>query len=232
MNKKGINFYIITLFPEATKPYLSSSILGKAAKKKILNFYLIDLKKFGEGKYKKVDDKVFGGGPGMVLKVEPIFKAILSILQPSLLTKLKKGIKIKKKEWKKNNTRIIVLSTRGKKFNQNEAKRLTKYKNLIIISGRYEGIDERVAKYIADEEISIGDFVLSGGELPALIILEAVSRYIPGVLGKYESLEDIKGSYPVYTRPATFNGWKVPPILLSGNHQKIEEWRKRFDKKQ
>lgn len=225
-----MNFHIITLFPKVLKPYLSASILGKAQKKGILNFFLVDLKKFGEGRYKKVDDRVFGGGPGMVLKVEPIFKAVLSILKPQFLKEIKTK-KIKKSDWKDKNTRIILLSYKGKKFNQKIARRLSKYRNIILICGRYEGVDERVAQYIADEEISIGDFVLAGGELPALVIVETISRYIPGVLGKYESLEDIKGSYPVFTRPAVFNGWEVPDVLLSGNHREIEKWRKKFSNK-
>ena len=153
----------------------------------------------------------------MVMKVEPIYKAAMKVLR-----KIKKG-----------KTRTILFSTRGKLFTNNEAKRLSKYDNLILICGRYEGVDERVAEHIADEEISIGDFVLSGGELPALVVIDVVSRQIPGVLGKTESLEEIKGSYPVYTKPAEFvikekgrkKMWKVPEVLQSGNHKRIEEWR-------
>jgi tRNA (guanine37-N1)-methyltransferase len=219
-----MNFSIITLFPESIKTYLNSSVLGRAIKRKVIRVNLIDLRKFGVGKHKKVDDRPFGGGFGMVIKIEPILKAVCFALGMN-----KKKIKINDKiDFKKNkpkNTRIILFSTRGKIFDQNKAKSLLKYENLILICGHYEGVDERVARYIADEEISIGKFVLSGGELPALVVLEAVSRFVPGFLGKYESLEDIKGYYPVYTRPAIFNGWKVPPVLLSGNHQKIKEWR-------
>ena len=131
--------------------------------------------------------------------------------------------------------RTILFSTRGKKLDAKTAKRLSKYKQLILICGRYEGVDERVAKYVADEEISIGDYVLSGGELPAMILIEAVSRFLPGFLGKYESLEEVKGSYPVYTRPEIFKSDKkhklpVPKVLLSGDHKKIEEWRLRHGK--
>ena len=154
----------------------------------------------------------------MVMKVEPIYKAIKSIKPKS----------------KKN--RIILFSTRGKKFTEKEAKRLAKYNQLILICGRYEGVDERVAKKIADEEISVGDFILSGGELPAMLVTEAISRFVPGVLGKEESLESIKGSYPVYTRPEIFSPdkktkWRTPKVLLSGDHKKINEWRKKFDKR-
>lgn len=125
---------------------------------------------------------------------------------------------------------MILFSTRGKKLDAKTAKRLAKYGQLILICGRYEGVDERVAQYIADEEISVGDFVLSGGELPAMILVEAVSRFVPGVLGKKESLEEIKGFYPTYTRPEVFNKWRVPKVLLSGNHGKIDKWRRRDHK--
>ena len=208
-----MTFHIITLFPEAIEDYLRSSILGRAEKKKIIKFNLVNLRKFGLGRHKKVDDRPFGGGPGMVLSIEPIYKAV---------QKTKSKIK-----GKKNKTRVVLFSTRGKIFNQKTAKRLSKYDNLIFICGRYEGVDERVAERIVDEEISIGDFVLSGGELPALIVTEAVSRHLPGVLGKTESLEDIKGSFPTYTRPPVFKNWKVPEVLLSGNHKEIEKWRRR-----
>ena len=170
---------------------------------------------YSSDRHKKVDDTPFGGGPGMVLKVEPIYKAV-------------KAIK------KTRGSRIILFSVRGKKLDSATAKRLSKYNQLILICGRYEGVDERVSSHIADEEISLGDYVLSGGELPAMVLIEAVSRYLPSFLGKYESLEEIKGSYPTYTKPAEFEPkkktkWKVPPVLLSGNHKKIQEWR--FDKK-
>lgn len=209
-----MTFHIITLFPEAVEQYLRSSILGRAERRKIVKFDLVNLRKFGLGKHKKVDDRPFGGGPGMVLAVEPIYKAV-------------QFIKSKIKGKKTGKTRVILFSTRGKIFNQKEAKRLSKYGDLVFICGRYEGVDERVAKHIADEEISIGDFVLSGGELPALIVTEAVSRHLPGVLGKTESLEDIKGSFPTYTRPPSFKNWKVPEVLTSGHHGKIEIWRKK-----
>ena len=159
----------------------------------------------------------------MVLKIEPIQKAVGSILGNP-----KSEIRNPK------NTRIILFSTRGKKLDQKKAQKLAKYDNLILICGRYEGVDERVAKYIADEEISIGDFILSGGELPAMILVDAVARFVPGVLGKKESLETIKGSYPVYTRPENFEidgkNRSVPKTLTSGNHQKIDIWRKKFYK--
>ncbi len=219
-----MRFDIITIFPKIFDSYLKESLIKRASEKKIIDIRAHDLRKFSTDRHKKVDDKAFGGGPGMVLKVEPIYKAIQK-LNP-------KNSNLK--------TRVILFSTRGKKLDAKTAKRLSKYKQLILICGRYEGVDERMAKYVADEEISIGDYVLSGGELPALVLIETVSRYLPGFLGKYESLEEIKGSYPVYTRPEVFTprdkkratsnkkkiqSWRVPDVLLSGNHKKIAAWR-------
>ncbi len=206
-----MTFHIITLFPEAVENYLHSSILGRAEKKKLIKFDLVNLRRFGIGRHKKVDDRPFGGGPGMVIMPDVVEKAVESAKRHAIRNK--------------RQVRTILFSTRGKKFTQKEAKRLSKYSDLIFICGRYEGVDERVAKYLADEEISIGDFVLSGGELPALIVTEAVSRHLPGVLGKMESLEDVKGSYPVYTRPEVWKKHNVPAVLKSGDHKKIDKWR-------
>jgi tRNA (guanine37-N1)-methyltransferase len=155
----------------------------------------------------------------MVLKVQPIWDAV---------KKLQNG-KLKNKK-----TRVILFSARGKKFDAKAAQRLAKYDDLVLICGRYEGVDERVAEHIADEEISIGDYVLSGGEIPSLVLMEAVSRQIAGFLGKEESLEEVNGSFPTYTRPEVFSpkkgkNWKVPGILLSGDHKKIEKWRRGLD---
>jgi tRNA (guanine37-N1)-methyltransferase len=175
------------------------------------------LRKFSHDRHSKVDDRPFGGGPGMVLKIQPVYEAV-----QSLLSKIKK---------RKGKARTILFSTRGNKLDAKMAKRLARYDDLIFICGRYEGVDERVAEHVADEEISLGDFVLSGGELPALVVVEAVSRFVPGFLGKEESLEEINGSFPTYTRPETFSpkkgkSWSVPKILLSGDHKKVEEWRR------
>ena len=167
-----------------------------------------------------MDDKPYGGGPGMVFMAEPIARAV-----QSLRSKVKS---------QRSKVRVILFSLRGKKFDQKEAHRLAKYRQLIFICGRYEGVDERVAEYVADEELSVGDYVLSGGELPAAIVIEAVARLIPGFLGKFGSLEEQKGTYPVYTKPETIKSkvkgqrskvMRVPPVLLSGNHKKIDEWR-------
>lgn len=208
-----LEFNVLTIFPESFESYLKASILGRAIKKKLVKVNLIDLKKFGEGEWKILDDKPYGGGPGMVMKIGPIYKALNSL-------KFKSG----------KRSKIILFSTRGKKLDAKKAKELSGYKKLTLICGRYEGIDERVAEYLADEEISIGDYVLSGGELPAMILIESVSRFISGVLGKNESLEEIKGSYPVYTRPEIFplknkKKLKVPSVLISGDHKKIKDWR-------
>ena len=148
----------------------------------------------------------------MVIQVEPVYRAVQCARE-------------------KRRSRVILFSTRGKRFDATVARRLSKYRSLILICGRYEGVDERVATHIADEEISMGDYVLSGGELPALVLMEAVSRFLPGFLGKTESLEELKGSYPVYSRPPVFAPkrglkWRVPNVLLSGDHRKIEAWRK------
>ena len=230
-----LHFRILTIFPTIFGSYFKESLLGKATKKGLVKVSIYNLRDFTPLEPKRsltgftsakhnreprrtVDDRPFGGGPGMVIKIEPVYKAVQFLKS-----------KIKNEKLK---IRTILFSTRGKKLDAKIAKRLSKYKNLILICGRYEGIDERVAKYIADEEISIGDYVLSGGELPAMVLIEAVSRFLPGFLGKKESLEEIKGSYPVYSRPETFSPkkgarWSVPKVLLSGNHKKIENWRRK-----
>lgn len=238
-----MRFDIVTIFPKIFDSYLKESLIKRALKKRIIDIRVHDLRKFAKDKHKKVDDSPFGGGPGMVLKIEPIFRAVSRI--------------------KGQGSRKILFSTRGKKLDAKTAKRLSKYKQLVLICGRYEGVDERVAEHIADEEISIGDYVLSGGELPAFVLIEAVSRYLPGFLGKRESLEEVKGSYPVYTRPETFvpgvrghgsrrrprfakaspgkqsfsgqarvkgsgKAWRVPQVLLSGDHKRIAAWRESY----
>ncbi len=219
-----MKFHILTIFPNIFESYFNESIIKRAREKNLIDIKIYDLRDFTKDKHKKVDDSPYGGGPGMVLKIEPISKAVDSILRNHKSQITNNKLKI----------RTVLFSTRGKKLDQKKAQKLAKYDHLILICGRYEGVDERVAKYIADEEISIGDFVLSGGELPAMILADAVSRFVPGVLGKKESLETIKGSYPVYTRPEAFeiDGKKylTPKVLISGNHKKIDIWRKKFYK--
>ena len=214
-----MNFHIITIFPESIKKYFDASILGKARKKGLIKLDLIDLKKYASGKYNKLDDKPYGGGPGMVMKAEPIVKAVKSISKS------------------KPKAKIILLSPAGKQFDQTMARGWAKkYKNIILICGRYEGVDARVKKIFKAEEISVGPYILTGGELPAAVIVDAVARHVSGALGKEESLEEFRGAgFPVYTRPESFeaNGEKypVPKVLLSGNHQKIKEWREKYSKK-
>ena len=214
MKKKKIRFDILTIFPQALDSYFDESLIKRAKEKGIVQIVLHNLRDYLSDKKERVDDRPFGGGPGMVLKIEPIYKVIKKIITRS-----------KKKK------RVILFSTRGNKLDAKMAKRLAGYDQLILICGRYEGIDERVAEHIADEEVSLGDFVLSGGELPAAVLLEAVSRFIPDFLGKQESLEDIKGSYSTYTRPVSFSpgkgkkSWDVPEVLRSGNHEKIRRFR-------
>ena len=218
---KTMKFDILTIFPKIFYSYFNESILKRAQKKGLIKIGVHNIRDFTTDKHHKVDDSPYGGGPGMVFKIEPIYRAV-------------RFLKSKIQRSKSKKTRVILFSTRGKKLDSKTANRLAKYDHLILICGRYEGVDERVAKYIADEEISIGDYILSGGEIPTMVLVEAVSRYLPGVLGKYESLEDIKGSYPVYTRPEIFKSkvksqkskfWRVPKELLSGSHKKINEWR-------
>lgn len=215
-----MRFDIITIFPKILDSYFNESLLKKAQDKGLLKIKAHNLRDFTNDKHRKVDDSPYGGGPGMVVKAEPVYRAV----QASKLKVKSSKLKVK--------TRVILFSLRGKKFNQKEAHRLAKYDQLIFICGRYEGVDERVAKHIADEELSIGDYILSGGELPAAVVIETVSRLIPGVLGKSESLEEIKGSYPVYTKPESVKlggkNRKVPKVLLSGDHKKIDEWRRKY----
>lgn len=228
-----MKFDIITIFPRIFDSYFSESILARAQKNNLIKIEAHDLRNWADDKHKTVDDKPFGGGPGMIFKVEPIYKAIKDLkTKPPLNLPLLKG---EKKRGLK--TRVILFSAKGKEFTQADAKRLAKYDRLILICGRYEGVDERVAEHLADEEISIGKFVLTGGEIPAMIVVDAVSRLIPGVLGKEESLAQESFSeegfleYPQYTRPEEFNNWKAPEVLLSGDHEKIREWKNKQSRK-
>jgi len=218
-----MRFDIITIFPNIFDSYLKESILKRAQAKKLVKINIHNLRDYTKDKRRTVDARPYGGGFGMVLMVEPIYQAVKDI---------KKRLRAKKKK-------VILLSAKGKKFDQPMAQRFSKLDQLILICGRYEGIDERVTKYIVDEEISVGDYILTGGELPAVIVVDAVSRLIPGVIAK-GSLEEESFSkekyveYPHYTRPENIiiddKTRKVPPVLLSGNHQKIEEWQEKHSK--
>jgi len=231
-----MKFDIITIFPNLFKGFLTESLLARAQKKNLLKINIHNLRKWTSDRHKTVDDRPYGGGAGMLLKIEPIYKAVLSIKHQA-----------SKKEGNKK-VRMILLSAKGKTLTQKDVRRLAKYDRLIMICGRYEGVDERVAKHVADEEISIGNYILFGGEVPAMVMVESVSRLIPGVVAKsesirYESFSDKEAKtkeYPQYTRPEVFvpktgiknkvlsvKKWKVPEILLSGDHKKIEEWREK-----
>ncbi len=211
-----MKFDLLTIFPDIFDSYLSASILKRAQAKKKIAIAIHNLRDYTIDRHRTVDDKPYGGGVGMVLKPEPIYKCLKKI----------KAVKGQKKE------RIIWLSAKGKILKQKDLQRWSKAERLILLCGHYEGVDERVKKFI-DEEVSLGQYVLTGGELGALIIVDGVSRLLPGVLGKDESSQEESYSdgqtreYPQYTRPEDFLGYKVPKILLSGNHQKISQWRQK-----
>jgi tRNA (guanine37-N1)-methyltransferase len=212
---------IITIFPGMFAPVLNESMIKRAQQKAIVKIHVHDLRKFTKDKHHKVDDRPFGGGSGMVMAAQPIFDAVKEI----------KSQAARHKPQVKKNAKVILLCPQGKPFKQAMARKLSKEKHLIFICGHYEGIDERVRQRLADEEISIGDYVLTGGELPAMVITDAVVRLIPGVLGDKNSLnfESFEGNlleYPQYTRPENFRGMAVPEVLLSGDHKKIASWRR------
>lgn len=214
-------FTILTLFPEAIEPYTHASILGRAQEDKVIDIKTVHIRSHATDKHNTVDDTPYGGGPGMVMKVEPIDNALTALNE----------------EIPREDQHVIVLSAKGTPFTHQKAKELAESpKHITLICGRYEGIDQRVIDHLADEEISVGPYVLAGGELPALIVTEAVARHIPGVLGNPESLTEESHTnpdqteYPQYTKPEEYNGWSVPKVLLSGNHKEIEEWRKKSDK--
>lgn len=207
-------FDILTLFPEALRPFLQASLLGKAAEKGLVEFVLHQLRDWAHDKHRRVDDVLYGGGDGMVMKPEPLAAAIESI----------------RKDYKKG--RVIYLSPQGRRLDQALVRELSGYEEILLVCGRYEGVDERILEGWIDEEVSLGDFVLCGGELPALALVEAVTRLQPGVVGKEASIEkesfaDGLLEYPHYTRPPEFQGRQVPEILLNGNHAEIDSWRRR-----
>jgi tRNA (guanine37-N1)-methyltransferase len=208
---------VLTIFPSMFEPVTGASILKRAIKAEKVSVNLFDIRDYTLDRHRKVDDRPYGGGSGMVMSAQPIFSAVSAVIKGSKIVKAKR--------------RIILLSPRGKKLTQKEVKRLAGYKQLVLICGHYEGVDERVSECLVDEEISIGDYILTGGELPAMVLIDAVVRLLPGVLGnessaQAESFQEDLLEYPQYTRPAVYKGKKVPKLLLSGDHSKIEEWRK------
>ncbi len=215
-----MRFDILTLFPSLFDSPFSDSILGKAQEKSLVSLNVHDIRKFAKDKHKTADDVPYGGGPGMVMKPEPIVECLECVVLPG------------------KKTRRIYFSPQGRRLQQSHLKDYLPYDQLVLLCGRYEGIDERVIEHFIDEEVSIGDYVLTGGEFAAMVFVDALSRLIPGVLGAGESLKDesfsfegrTQGSplleYPQYTRPPEFRGHKVPDVLLSGDHKKIEAWRR------
>jgi tRNA (guanine37-N1)-methyltransferase len=202
---------VLTLFPAMFAGPLDESIIMRARKKGLLDLKIHQLRDWTHDRHKTVDDKPFGGGPGMLMKPEPLFEAVESLKRPE--------------------TKVILLTPSGRKFSQAIAQELAAEKDLLLVTGHYEGFDERVREALADDELSIGDYVLTNGALPAMVVIDAVARLLPGVLGDDESSLDESFSqgmleYPQYTRPAEFRGMKVPEVLLSGNHAEIEKWRR------
>ena len=228
-----MRFHIITIFPEMFDSYLKESIIGRAIKDKKISIKFYNPMDFCEPK-RRVDDRPYGGGPGMVLRPELFLEAYAAAVKNfSRVLGRWSAKSARKTSHNLRNVKIILFSPSGKKFDTAYAKKSArKYTDIILISGRYEGIDMRVQKILRAEEISIGDYVLTGGELPAMVLIDSISRQIPGVLGKYESLEEERvSSSEVYTRPEVLKyknkNYRVPKVLLSGNHKKIEEWKKR-----
>ena len=214
-----MKFEVFTLLPEVFPPYLESSILQRARQRGLIDVQVHNIRDYTHDRHHTTDDTPYGGGGGMVMKPEPVFEAVESVLG-----------------FDSNQTQpppvpIILLTPQGRVFTQRVAEELSTYERIALLCGRYEGVDERIREHLVTDEISIGDYVLTGGELPALMIIDAVSRLIPGVLGDPTGAEDDSHSmglleYPHYTRPPEFRGWQVPEVLLSGDHGRIEKWRR------
>ena len=209
-------FDVITIFPEFFKGPFDFGVIRRGREKGLVEIRVHDLREFTSDRHRTIDDRPFGGGEGMVFKPEPVFKAVETVRQT-------------------DEVEVVVLSAAGRRFTQAEALRLSRASQMILICGRYEGIDERVVEHLATSEISVGDFILSGGEIAALVVVDAVTRYVPGAVGKEESIlrdsfsdpaaEMPLVEHPHYTRPAEFRGWKVPEVLISGDHEAVRQWR-------
>jgi tRNA (guanine37-N1)-methyltransferase len=210
-----VTFHLLTIFPDFFTGPLNHGVVARAIESGLIHLKIHNLRDWTIDRHKTVDDRPFGGGEGMLLKPDPLFQAVETVLPERSET-----------------TRVVLLSAQGARFDQAAARRLSAYSEILLICGRYEGVDERVAEHLADEELSIGDFVLSGGELAAAVVVDTVSRLSPGVLGNGDSAifesfsEPALLDCPQYTRPAEFRGWKVPEVLLSGNHEQIRIWRR------
>ena len=211
-----MRFHIVTIFPEFFHGPFEFGVVGKARETGLVEIAIHNLRDWTQDRHKTVDDRPFGGGEGMVMKCQPLFDAVESIAP----------------ERQTSGARVILLSAQGRKFDQAAARRLSQEREIVLLCGRYEGVDERVAEHLADEELSVGDFVLSGGEWAAAIVVDAVSRLVPGVVGNEASAENESFSQPGlldtphWTRPAEFRGWKAPEVLLNGNHAEIRAWRR------
>ncbi len=219
MDKQGINFHVLTLFPEMVRQGLETSIIGRAVQKGIISIDTINIRDYTASKHKKVDDYPYGGGAGMLMQAQPVYDAWKSVSE-----------RIEGEGRSGKAARVIYTTPKGKPFVQAMAGKMAEEKDLIFLCGHYEGIDERVLEEIVTDYVSIGDYVLTGGELPAMVMIDAISRMVPGVLSNGESKERESFSnylleYPQYSRPEIWMGKSVPSILLSGNHLKIEEWR-------
>jgi tRNA (guanine37-N1)-methyltransferase len=218
-----MNYHVLTLFPEMIIQGLNTSITGRAIEKGILSLDAINIRDFSENKHNKVDDYPYGGGAGMVMAAGPVYRAYEHTIDKINNSYLNENVEKK--------TRVIYLTPQGKVFHQSIAEELAREEDLIFLCGHYEGIDERVLEMIVTDNISIGDYVLTGGELPAMVMIDTISRLIPGVLNndvsaEFESLQDNLLEYPQYTRPEIFMGKSVPEVLLSGHHGNIEQWRR------
>lgn len=237
-----MRFDLITIFPDFFNGPLDHGIVRRARETSIVEIHIQDLREFTKDRHKTVDDRPFGGGEGMVLKPEPLFEAVEKLLCQPIST-------AKQKATPPAGTAVVLLSAAGTLFTQETARRFARLERIVFLCGRYEGVDERVAEHLATDEVSVGDYVLSGGELPAAILLDAVTRLLPGALGNQASTENesfsgtsgqpVSGGaqprsqsrpwildYPHYTRPADFRGWRVPEVLISGNHAEVASWRK------
>ncbi len=214
-----MKFDVFTLLPEVFPPYLESSILKRAAERGLIQTRVHNIRDYAHDKHHVTDDTPYGGGGGMVMKPEPVFEAVESVLGQNPLQTQGQPVP------------ILLLTPQGRVFTQRVAEELSQHEHIALICGRYEGVDERIREHLITDEISVGDYVLTGGELPAMILVDAVSRLLPGVLGDPTGAEDDSHSmglleYPHYTKPAEFRGWKVPDVLQSGNHARIEQWRR------
>ncbi len=212
-----MRFHVLTIFPEMFASPFAEGIIARGRKSGLLEISLYNIRDYARDRHGTVDDYPFGGGPGMVMKPEPLFDAVEDVRAGALMDE---------------STPVILLSPQGRPLNQSLVESLAEHKDLVLICGRYEGVDERVREHLATDEISIGDYVLSGGELPAMVLIDAVSRLVTGVVGSSESIQDDSFTtgliqHPHYTRPAEYRGWAAPEVLLSGNHAEIARWRRR-----